>query len=97
VGDGRGLRWTVLTIPSRTSEKKPLRERHSRERQTDSAGRVENMTLPSASDALDRVNIPDEARARVADMLAPGASLIVSDNALSDETDSDTDFVVLTP
>jgi L,D-transpeptidase-like protein len=95
VGEGRGLRWTVLTIPSRTSEKK--RERHSRERQTDSAGRIENITLPSASDALDRVNIPDEARARVADMLAPGASLIISDNALSDETDSDTDFVVLTP
>lgn len=29
--------------------------------------------------------------------LVPGTSLITSDNALSDETDSDTDFIVLTP
>jgi hypothetical protein len=29
-------------------------------------------------------------------LLTPGSSLIVSDNALSDETDSDTDFIVLT-
>src|SRR5581483_9261701 len=34
---------------------------------------------------------------RLDQLLTPGASLIVSDNALSDETGSDTDFVVLTP
>ena len=28
--------------------------------------------------------------------MLPGSSLIVSDNALSDETDADTDFIVLT-
>ena len=94
---GRELRWNVLTIPSVTSEKSHARERRSRERHGDRAGRIERAKLPSASDALDRVAIPDEARARVADLLAPGASLIISDNGLSDETDSDTDFVVLTP
>jgi hypothetical protein len=74
-----------------TSEKKRGRERGSRERH------VAPAKLPSASEALDRVNIPDEVRTRVADLLGPGASLIVSDNGLSDETDSDTDLVVLTP
>ena len=30
-------------------------------------------------------------------LISPGSSLIVSDNALSDETDESTDFIVLTP
>jgi hypothetical protein len=97
VAEGTGLRWNVLTIPSVTSEKKRVAERKSRERQSDRVERPEKARLPAASEALDRVIIPEEARARVAELLGPGASLIISDNGLSDETDSDTDFVVLTP
>ena len=41
--------------------------------------------------------LPPEAIERISTLLSPGASLIVSDNALSDETDADTDFIVLTP
>ena len=92
VEQGRELRWNVLTIPSITGKKHTYAHR-GRDRAADFS--IPN--LPSASEALDRVTIPPEARAQVADLLAPGASLIISDNGLSEETDSDTDFVVMTP
>jgi len=53
--------------------------------------------VSTAAEALDRITLPPEAIERISALLSPGASLIVSDNALSDETDIDTDFVVLTP
>ena len=44
--------------------------------------------------ALDRVSLPDHVRARLARMLTPGSSLIVSDEGLGRETGRGTDFVV---
>ena len=43
------------------------------------------------------MTLPPEAVERISALLVPGSSLIESDNALSDETDADTDFIVLTP
>jgi lipoprotein-anchoring transpeptidase ErfK/SrfK len=95
--DGAGMRWTVVSIPSGY--------RH----QTDKAGRLHKTTslgrretpvvepAPTAAEALDRITMPPEAVEKISALLSPGASLIVSDNALSDETGVDTDFVVLTP
>jgi hypothetical protein len=40
--------------------------------------------------------MPKDAVDRISELLAPGSSLIVSDNGLSDETGSETDFVVAT-
>jgi hypothetical protein len=48
----------------------------------------------SAKTALDRIVIPQDALDRIAGM-APGSSLIVTDEALSSETGKGTDFVVL--
>jgi hypothetical protein len=50
----------------------------------------------AAAAALDRITLPPEAIEQISALLSPGASLIVSDNALIDETAVDTDFVVLT-
>jgi hypothetical protein len=52
--------------------------------------------VSTAAAALDRITLSPEAIEQISALLSPGASLIVSDNALSDETDIDTDFVVLT-
>jgi hypothetical protein len=53
--------------------------------------------MPSSREATrDRITLPPEAIEQIAALLSPDASLIVSDNVLSDETDSDTDFIVLT-
>jgi hypothetical protein len=48
----------------------------------------------SAKTALDRIVIPQDALDRIAGM-APGSSVIVTDEALSSETGKGTDFVVL--
>ena len=56
------------------------------------------VTVPlTPAEALDRIELPLEAIERISPLLIVGSSLIVSDNALSDETDADTDFIVLTP
>jgi hypothetical protein len=49
----------------------------------------------SAKLALDRIVIPQDAFDRIAEMLSPRSSLIVSDDELSAETGKDTEFVVI--
>ena len=91
--EGTAMRWTVISIPS------------GYRRETDHDGKrgkkTSHETPPPASaltaaEALDRITLPGEAIEQISALLTPGSSLIVSDNALSDETDSDTDFIVLT-
>jgi hypothetical protein len=48
-----------------------------------------------AKTALDRIVIPQDALDRISAMASPRSSLIISDEELSSETDSGTDFVVL--
>ena len=57
---------------------------------------VAPMPNPSPSAALDRIVMPPELVDRIAELITPGSSLIVSDNRLSDETGEYTDFIVLT-
>ncbi len=53
--------------------------------------------VPStAAEALDRIEIPAAVSAEVANRLWAGASLIISDQGLSNETGQGTDFIVLT-
>ena len=51
--------------------------------------------LGAAKAALDRIVIPEDTRDRIAELVSPRSSLIVSDEALSRETGQGTDFVVL--
>jgi hypothetical protein len=48
-----------------------------------------------AKAALDRIAIPQDALDRIAAIASPRSSLIVSDEALSDETGKGTDFIVI--
>ena len=51
----------------------------------------------SAQDGgLDRIEMPEEARRRISELVWAGASLIVSDNPRSHELGEYTDFIVLT-
>jgi L,D-transpeptidase catalytic domain len=50
----------------------------------------------SAVDALNRVELPPEALARIAPLVGPGTSLVISDQGLGGETGKDTDFIVVT-
>ena len=50
---------------------------------------------PSASEALDRITIPDEAMEKIASIISPGGSLLISDYGLTGwETGKGTDFIV---
>ena len=101
--DAKGMRWTVVTIPSATRR---VADAKNQTRHADSGrkGRQEHVVkvaeiaapMPSPSDALDRIVMPPELVERISEMITPGSSLIVSDNRLSDETGEYTDFIVLT-
>jgi hypothetical protein len=51
--------------------------------------------LDGARLALERIAIPKETVERMSEMVAPGASLIVSDESLSRETGKATEFIVV--
>jgi len=51
--------------------------------------------LAGAKLALERVTIPKEALERISELVAPGSSLIVSDEPVSRETAKGTDFIVV--
>lgn len=98
---GAAMRWTVVSIPSEfraPDEPKKSKTDRGRKPRQDKAVKVAEIEtpLPSASEALDRIALPPEAVARIAELVVPGSSLIVSDNRLSNETGETTDFIVLT-
>ena len=97
--DGQSLGWTAVSLPSSA----PAREAHNARRERElgpdrKTARPE--ALPAASSpaqALERIEIPKDVSARIAELLWVGGSLIVSDQPLSDETsDIGTDLVVTT-
>ncbi len=98
--DGKTMRWSALSIPSSYPRKSAAAEdryTHRHKRGGKDEPKAATVAMPTAAQALERIDIPADTRDRIAELLTPGASLIVSDNALSDETGVDTDFVVLTP
>ena len=92
--DNATLRWTVVTVPNNTAAaaKKP---QAGKKGEPVVAGAP---TLPpsTAAGALDRITIPEEALDRIAELMSPGASLVISDQGLGGETGNGTDFIVLT-
>ena len=94
--DGKGLRWTVVSIPSSTKRVAELKDQGRKSRTDQAPKAAETETLPSAGGALDRIVMPPELVERISELMTPGSSLIVSDNKLSDETGEYTDFIVLT-
>jgi hypothetical protein len=80
------IRWTVVSIP----------EKSSLIRGIPPGLRKEPLMPDKANAVLERIDIPQDAVDRIAQLLTPGSSLIVSDHGISRETAKDTDFIVLT-
>jgi len=53
------------------------------------------MPPATAAEALNRIQIPQEAADRIGEILIPGSSLLVSDEGLGRETGRYTEFIVL--
>jgi lipoprotein-anchoring transpeptidase ErfK/SrfK len=99
--DGGGLRWSVVSIPSHPSREAEAADARPRKKGRRAERAVDHleaapMPVPSAASALNRVVMPPAALERIAGLVLPGSSLIVSDNKLSDETSDATEFIVLT-
>ena len=91
--DTDALRWSVVSLPApvrvaRVNDDMPRRKR--------AVAAEPAAPAPSSTpaEALDRLTIPDDAMKRIASVLAPGGSLVVSDHGLGDETGRGTDFIV---
>jgi lipoprotein-anchoring transpeptidase ErfK/SrfK len=50
----------------------------------------------AATEALDRIVLPQEALDRIIPLVTPGASLVIADQGLGGETGKETDFIVVT-
>ncbi len=85
------IRWTVVSL---SGEFSPPKEREAGMERI--VATPPSVMLPDkANDALDRIEIPQEAIEQISQLLTPGASLIISDYGISHETGNDTDFIVV--
>jgi hypothetical protein len=96
------LRWNVVSLPGEP----PKRVRHVEEHR-DRYGRVRRREVEeeragdpappqSPAQVLSRIEIAPDVSEAIAQMIGPGAALIVSDQGLGDETGEGTDFDVVT-
>jgi lipoprotein-anchoring transpeptidase ErfK/SrfK len=99
--DGAAMRWSAISVPPeepRDNDRKNNKKKTSKEvpelplAKTDMA----SSGPETAAGALDRIELPEEARKRISELLWTGASLIVSDHGRSYEMGEYTDFIVLT-
>ena len=103
--DSKELRWIAVTLPAEL----PRGEKARHPLQIDSSVRIETATKQTRSQAkdpdqsatniasvLDRIDIPQDVIDRVSEYITAGASLIVSDHGLGNETAIHTDFIVVT-
>jgi lipoprotein-anchoring transpeptidase ErfK/SrfK len=96
--DPNMLHWSVVSPPVtvRGAQQRDEDERTSRKRKMTGAVEIKPVPVPdSPAEALDRITIPADAMARVAEALSTGASIIVSDQGINaGETGEGTDFIV---
>ena len=95
--DSNVLHWSVVSLPVRSAvrwdhEERPMRRLKSGVR----ASEARAVPLPdNPTEALDRISIPADTVARIADALTNGGSIIVSDQGINQgETGEGTDFIV---
>jgi hypothetical protein len=87
------MRWTLVSIPEDARTEPRKEERKSALQAGPKAGET---AVAQVNAVLGRVHIPSSVYDRIAALLTPGSSLIISDDAVSNETGLDTDFIVLT-
>jgi hypothetical protein len=95
------MRWSVVSLykslgdmpRSAAPDVKPNDKPPAQRRQT--RGEAVPADVKGATAALDRIKLPEDAKQRIAELMVPGSSLIISDEVPSIETGKDTDFVVV--
>ena len=95
---GETMRWLSVSLPTSGQHQVSAR-RVSRAARSEPEPMIPAAGAPpsTAAEALDRIELPQEALDRISEMLTPGASLIISDHGHNREMRAvGTDFIVLT-
>ena len=93
--DPNALHWSVVSLPARSAHRVDDEERplHRHKGAASDARPIAMSDNPA--EALDRISIPADTMARIADALTNGGSIIVSDQGINQgETGEGTDFIV---
>jgi hypothetical protein len=105
VAGGERMRWNLVSMPLTAAHAvaPPAAKNGAtkngatkQQRKKNLRGAVVTSESSNANEALDRVTIPQEAADRIAELLTPGSSLIISDEGLGRETGRYTEFIVET-
>lgn len=91
---GRDMSWNVVSIAGRQPGE-PERSSGMNQRRRNASVEAIPTDAATATAALDRIEIPQETVQRISELVLPGSSLIVSDEAAHKETGKATDFIVL--
>jgi lipoprotein-anchoring transpeptidase ErfK/SrfK len=91
--NGAGMRWNLITVPFEVTAP----ERKDARKKSEAKPVFRQKPLPSAAEALNRIQMPQEAVERISELLIPGSSLVVSDEGLGRETGRYTEFIVVSP
>jgi lipoprotein-anchoring transpeptidase ErfK/SrfK len=100
--DPNTLRWSVVSVPvtARNAQRVDEDERVTRRRKVAAVVPVVSKPAPapntnSPAEALDRITVPPDVMAKIAEALTSGASIVVSDQGINQgETGEGTDFIV---
>ena len=96
--DGSTMRWQAMSLPASGQSVANARKvsRASRS-EAEPPFQIASGPPPSAAEALDRIDLPQEAMDRICELVSPGTSLIVTDQGTNREMRAvGTDFIVLT-
>lgn len=94
------LRWSVVSLPitARNAQRSDEDQRATRRRKVAGAISAETKPAPAPNtpaEALDRITVPQDVMAKIAEVLTTGGSIVVSDQGINQgETGEGTDFIV---
>ena len=91
--NGAGMRWNLITVPFEVTAP----ERKDARKKKEAKPIFRQKPPPKAAEALNRIQMPQEAVERISELLIPGSSLVVSDEGLGRETGRYTEFIVVSP
>jgi hypothetical protein len=93
--DGAQLNWQAVSMPAGAALRPHSAKKPSSLTQDD-GDHGPTLAPETAMGALDRVTISEQISQRLSELIWVGASIIISDNGISNETGSTTDFIILT-
>lgn len=91
-GEDKALSWSVVSIPQSVRPAEPKSASRNRTKAATTDQPV--LPMPSAAEALDRIAIPADAQEKIAAIISPGGSILISDFGTGWETGRGTDFIV---